>query len=316
MQCAKCGNEVDSNEKCCHVCGAELHRAGEEAASHDQSTDLPRPLVGKKPMPLWFKALIFISFLALIGVSAGLLFTESLVDVADKQLEALRRGDIDEAYKEYTSKAFRQVTSLEQFQQYVAKHPILMNYHSVLFNQRTIKDQLSILRGRLTNVDHSSNPIEYRLIKEEGKWKVLSLKLSKAKGAYSEKKMELVNLAKYQLRAIAQGDIEQAWEEYSSADFKMMTSLDDFEKLLNKYSVLRDRTLTSFFNPTLQDQFGTLAVVLQSKDYSIFVKYDFIFENNEWKIQRMRILSPFQSEERSQNRSEPSETGIGDTESN
>ena len=46
----------------------------------------PTQTIQKKPMPLWFKILIAIAVTLLIGVTAGILFTERLVDVIDNQL--------------------------------------------------------------------------------------------------------------------------------------------------------------------------------------------------------------------------------------
>ncbi|MFI5344387.1 MAG: DUF4864 domain-containing protein [Chlamydiales bacterium] len=253
--------------------------------------------IKKKPMPRWFKILIIITLLALIAVSAGLLFTESLVDTVEKQLDALRKNDIETAYQAYTSKDFQAATSLNQFRQFVQSYPILHTNHSALFPQRSIKDHMTILRGKLMEHDHGSTPIEYRLIKEDGKWKILSMRLSKVQAQNSAEKRELVQLTQSQLKEIQEGHIPQAYELYSSDEFKKATSLEDFKKFIKKYPILIERHLTSFHNPILQDNSGRLSVILRSDQYVAFLKNYYVYENGAWKILSMRILSPSESTE-------------------
>lgn len=280
--CSKCGTEVDSKYKFCPICGAELASA-EEAK--------PAP-VKKKSMPLWFKILLAITLIALIVVSAGLLFTETLVDVADKQLETLRKGEVEKAYQDYTSKSFRDATSLDEFKEFVNKYPILLQNQHVLFSQRAIKDHISILRGKLSTNDGLSTPIEYRLIKEDGKWKILSVRLLKVQSQDSKKRKELIQLAKNQLKSIAEGNLPEAYSQFTSEEFRKSTSEENFSAFIKRYPILTDRKLTSFHNPIIQGTSGRLSVILQSDQYAAYLKYYFVFENNEWKILSMRILSP------------------------
>lgn len=253
--------------------------------------------IKKKPMPRWFKISIFMTLLALILVSAGLLFTESLVDTVEKQLDALRKNDIETAYQAYTSKDFQAATSMDQFRQFVRSYPILHTNHSALFPQRSIKDHMTILRGKLMEHDHGSTPIEYRLVKEDGKWKILSMRLLKVQAQNSAEKRELVQLTQSQLKEIEEGNISQAYDRYSSEEFKQATSLEDFKKFIKKYPILIERHLTSFHNPILQDNKGRLSIILRSDQYVAFLKNYYIYENGGWKILSMRILSPSENME-------------------
>ena len=107
MFCSHCSAKVEENYKFCPNCGAQLNLTTSSDTSPSSSN------VKKKPMPFWFKILALLAVLALVGVTAGILFTESWVDVVDHQLEALRQHDIDKAYYAYTSKDFQTSTSLK-----------------------------------------------------------------------------------------------------------------------------------------------------------------------------------------------------------
>lgn len=138
-------------------------------------------VVKKKPMPFWFKLVGILVILALLCVTAGIIFTERWVDVAEEQLEALRHHDIEGAYSKYTSKEFQEATSLEEFQKFVENHPIFFHNQSAYFTQRTIKDHMRTLRGYLVSQNHQGVPIEYKLTKEDDRWKVHSFRFLKAK---------------------------------------------------------------------------------------------------------------------------------------
>lgn len=257
----------------------------------NQNEEDSQPKVEKKPMPRWFKILIFLTLLALIAVSAAILFTESIVDVVEKQIEYLREGKIEKAYRA-TSKDFQEATSLEQFQEFVLAYPILQNNHSAIFPQRSIKDHITTLRGKIMGNDHLNTPIEYRLIKEDGKWKILSVRLLKIQSQHSAEKSRLIQLTQSQLSELQEGKIRQAYEKYASEEFKKATPLPDFEKFIKKYPILTQRHLTSFHNAIIQDQAGRLSVILRSDKNVAYLKYYFVSENGDWKVTSLRILSP------------------------
>lgn len=136
----------------------------------------PSQAAVRKRMPFWFKLAAFIAFLALVGVTWGILFTESLVDVVDHQLGAFRDKDFVKAYS-YTSKDFQETTTLDQLRHFTEAYPIFLNSQAAHFAKRSIKDDVGILRGNLTSQDLLKIPVEYQLVKEENKWKILSIRL-------------------------------------------------------------------------------------------------------------------------------------------
>lgn len=135
----------------------------------------------KRVMPLWFKIVCSLSFLALVCVTAGIIFTESWSDVISCQLNAIKNEDFDKAYQEYTSEAFRKATSKEEFKQFILSHPGFYKAESAFFTKRSIKDNFRTLRGYLSWRDHEDIPVEYRLIKEDGSWKIQSIRLLKTR---------------------------------------------------------------------------------------------------------------------------------------
>lgn len=139
-------------------------------------TEKPIPIIEKRPMPWWFKVMAGLTVIALITVMGGILFTERWVEVIDDHLSELRQHQIDKAYYNHTSKDFQAVTPIESFVAFTNAHPILSNHVSAHFTERSINQNISTLSGKITALDHHSIPIEYRLIREDGEWRILSIR--------------------------------------------------------------------------------------------------------------------------------------------
>lgn len=296
MLCSHCGAEIAAGYKYCPSCGIKL----------DSTTILPEPApeqpaaVKKKPMPIWFKIVAGLAILALIGVTAGILFTETLVDVVDNQLEALRENNIPKAYYSYTSKDFQAATSLDQFRNFVEAYPVFLNNQSAHFAQRSMEHNIGTLKGNITSQDRVSTPIEYKLIKDEGKWKILSIRLLKPANIQNAKEADhaedLIEVAKTQLKDIQDQKISEAYRDFSSKEFMEATSEEAFHEFIKRYPILNHYHVVSFHKPTIRNGVGTLAVILQSDQIAAYVKYYLIYEDQAWKIWSMRILSPSEGE--------------------
>lgn len=98
--------------------------------------------------------------------------TSGIVGTIKDQLSALRSGDMVTAYS-YTSKDFRNVTSLEDFESFVKNYSALNNNTDTSFTTREIKNGEGIVKGTLTGKDGEKIAVEYHLVKENGTWKIL-----------------------------------------------------------------------------------------------------------------------------------------------
>ncbi len=103
--------------------------------------------------------------------------TSGLTDVIHNQLSALRAGDIDKAYYSYTSKDLQRDTSLNDFKKFVNHFPSLRNNKSSTFTEREFKNSQGTVKGTLQSKDGTTTPIIYHLIKEDGTWKIIAIRI-------------------------------------------------------------------------------------------------------------------------------------------
>lgn len=123
---------------------------------------------------MWKKILLGIVIFIVLVIGLVFFFTKSLTEVANKQLDALKRGDMTAAYS-CTSKDFQATTSMADFTAFIDKYPSLKNNASASWLKREISNNIGTLSGSLKSVDGAVTPIEYRFVKENGEWKVLGI---------------------------------------------------------------------------------------------------------------------------------------------
>lgn len=309
MLCSQCKAQIDSNCKYCPICGVKTNP--NDFVSNSQSVhaeETPRVTVVKKDkMPFWYKLATFVAVIALIGVTAAILFTEKLIDVVDHQLRAFKEQNIQKAYEDYTSKDFKATTSFDEFNRFIQTYPVFLNNQSSHFTQRFFKDHLVIIKGYLSSQEHEETPIEYRLINEDKNWKILSIRLlkpEKIKNLVDQAEYnQLIELAQTQLEEIRKGQNLEAYNHTTSTEFKRATSKDYFNEFIKRYPILSTYDTLSIHQPKIRQGIGSLSITLHSLQSKATIKYYFIFENNEWKIWSLRMIS--QSKEASNTSESP-----------
>lgn len=119
----------------------------------------------------WLLLFVGTIFIIVLFLTSGLIYS------INHQLNALKAGDIEKAYS-YTAKDFQKVTSLPDFEKFINQYPSLKDNDDAFFNERIIENNMGFVKGTLTAKDGAKTPVEYRLIWEDGVWKILSIKVS------------------------------------------------------------------------------------------------------------------------------------------
>ncbi len=102
-------------------------------------------------------------------------FTSAASDTATSQLETIQSDNVDQAYQDFTTEQFRQDTSLLQFQALVRAYPLLKDYESVNFSEKSYQnvngEEIVKLEGSLEGQEDTLY-ILYDMKKEGDTWKV------------------------------------------------------------------------------------------------------------------------------------------------
>ena len=131
-------------------------------------------------MPKWAKIALGVAggLAVFIAIVVAIVFyaTSGVIDAIDRHLALLKAGDVPTAYEE-TSEAFRSATTLEGFVAFIDAHPLLKEIEDHSFSSREIKNGVGHVSGKLTTGTGGVLPVEYRLVKENETWKILSIDL-------------------------------------------------------------------------------------------------------------------------------------------
>lgn len=103
--------------------------------------------------------------------------TSGVTSTVRDQISAIRSGDIDKAYTVYTSSEFKSTTSMDDFSNFVNHFSALKNNKSITIEQREVRNDDGYIDATLQSLDGSVMYIQYRLIKEDGHWKILGIRV-------------------------------------------------------------------------------------------------------------------------------------------
>ena len=181
MFCNNCGSQVNAGDKFCNGCGNKIGGAPiapqGQAAAPQTAAPVTSPVAPKQQgkMPAWLKVIIGIGIFIVLIVWVAFSATSGVVKTVEKHLDLLKQGDLRAAYNLTTSKDFRDATSFEQFAMIVQRFPAMRNTKKYSFNERNINsDGTGSAKGILTAADGTATPIIFKLIKENGQWKIIS----------------------------------------------------------------------------------------------------------------------------------------------
>ena len=201
MFCPNCGKQLPKDSHFCPACGHVVEEASADAAS-PQATPKAAPKAAAAPDPAppapaaaaapatkpglwkrmktWQKIVLGVVVFIIAVIWLALAATGGLVKPVERHFAALHAGDLVGAYSEL-SVAARQQTSLDGFKAMVEGSPAFAHVTGESFTSRKVENGQGSLEGELKLDGGGKLPIEIRLVKENGQWKILGYRITPAK---------------------------------------------------------------------------------------------------------------------------------------
>jgi hypothetical protein len=110
------------------------------------------------------------------------------------------------------------------------------------------------------------------------------------------------NLITDQIEALKEGNIPKAYFAYTSNEFRTVTSLEDFKKFINSFSVFsKNKTIDlSRVNFEKNHQASYQGTLTSTNGETMNVVYEVVLENGDWKIMGIQLIKPSHSYVKSQ----------------
>ena len=215
----------------------------------------------------------------------------ALINKIEQQLLALRNNDINEAYFGFVSQDFLKETPLDAFKQFVKTHSVLSHFKGIEFKNHTIINDQGFV-DLILDSDQGEYLLEYKLVRENGDWKVWSLRVTlspevaEKMAATNPKEME--HPIKIFLDDLLGGKIQHAYES-TAKEFQESSSLESFKDFVGHYPVFQNRDLADIKGGLIENGIGQMKVNLHNESGMTVVQFKMGFESGEWKIWGVQI---------------------------
>lgn len=283
MFCPNCGSSHEENQTTCASCGQKVENSNPE-------TYVPY----QKTRPVWFYFLVLIA-LSLSGWGFYSLQNsgKALENIVDVQLTEIRNRQLTKSYYEYASSEFKKNTSFDAFKTFIEKNNALSNFKTMKIISSKQDSNFGVVSIELTLSDNTQVPVKYEFIREDGEWRILRIEIDEHRLSHeSVQNEQFMAPIEAQLAAIKKGQLEKAYKENSSDDFKKNTSFEQFSQFIGKFAILSNYSKMDFLKSSLKNSQATVTILLHEGDQNLPIEYTLIHQEGKWQIWSMRIISP------------------------
>ncbi len=215
----------------------------------------------------------------------------AIVAPVREQLQYLKIQDSKKAYR-LVAEQFKEVMPLDNFEDFVKQYSILASYQQLSFSQPETKDETAIVTAYLHG-DGGTIPIEYALISEGNRWKILGFIINQ--GAVEEEELEslseLFPVVNQQLLAFRKNQIAEAYSVVSQ-QFKEQTDQGEFGRFAQRYPILSTHAAAQVMGGEINENRAVLKVIITKGEESVPLEYHLVKEGDDWKIVGLRVLYP------------------------
>jgi hypothetical protein len=242
--------------------------------------------------------------LIVIGIALVFYFTSGVVEVANSFFSAVKAGDYNRA-RGFLSEDFRAATPTGAMRDFL-EQSALINYASANWGTRTISGSQGELEGEIKTRDSGTVPVKMTFVKENGFWKILSLRKfeagiltgerGKAVPSYNELKF-MANGSLHDLAlAIKAGDFTDFYQNIA----RLWQSQTNKEDLLTSFKSFTDQnidlTVLNGMDPVFDkrpiiDSNGFLALqgYYPTKPSVAYFELKYGYEYPEWKLVSINV---------------------------
>lgn len=316
MFCGKCGSQCGGGEFCAY-CGNRLQ-------IHHKK---------KSIWPFLIKCLAVV--LAAVGIVGFGYYSlhSTLSQTINDHFSAIRKGNITEAYYNYTAKELQKVISLDSFRELVTTTPVFIDNQSVKVIDSTLDYPYGVVDFHLISQNEDEVAGEYKLYREGGKWKIYDILIalpeeqlytipvtaSVGKWNKSDELSDNTQISTTttvpieepgnspaiapianQLDALKLENFDKAYHTYLSREYTTKHSFEEFKEFISHYPILTKFKTASFKEVKVEEDHGTVVVILDPNAGAIPITYTLVKENNEWLINNIVVNLEKSAEENPQ----------------
>ncbi|MBI5358164.1 hypothetical protein HZB69_00870 [Candidatus Amesbacteria bacterium] len=244
--------------------------------------------------------LVFAIFILFIGGIFGIIWINSysMISASEKWFSLVKENKLQEAYEE-ASKEFQKGTSFDQFSTLIKKIGI-SDYKTINWGSRTRSGNSAVALGIVIFPENKTLPMEVRLIKEEGAWKLLGINLKTDNPIRTPDEKEIQGLAQKAIKLFVEavqtkdfsnlyGSIADQWKAQIDAT-ALATAFKSFIDKKMNLSFVKTASVEFTEAPAI-DEKGVLKLVghSASKKQDLLFQLEYAYEAPAWKLVRINV---------------------------
>ena len=221
---------------------------------------------------------------------------DELETTAKEYLEAVRTGNLTNAYYTYTSAGFQKGASLKKFVSAVKGNLLFEKMGSLHIQSNEAGKGQGTLKGFITTTDGFQAPFTLWLVKEDDEWKIDRFEAGPSvKALEKQKVLEEVRVPILaQLKAIRSGALDKAYFEETAEEFKAATPIDNFKRFLSSFPEIQESRHEEFLDISSKEGQTTVELAIYTPSKNMKLVYELIQDKGRWKIFSLQVL-PFEN---------------------
>ncbi len=231
---------------------------------------------------------------------------ESIAQIVQSHLLALKMHDYRKAYDQHLAPEFKKTVPYDEYQTILRENPELTEYDLIKFGP--VNEENGLQRIHVTLIsDEENQHVRFWLAKVKGDWMIWAMEVNgpTAQQVYElgddvamendkpvtgdEKKDQAIALIKQQLDLIREGNVKEAYENFTSDEFKEATSAEDFNQFINNYPEFKEYKSVRFGNKTETNGILLQQVVLASDKGNSDIDFWLAKQNGDYKVWGIRV---------------------------
>lgn len=211
--------------------------------------------------------------------------------VVKSQLEAVKAGKWTEAYYSFSSKEFQASTSLEEFKRYIRAFPEIQKESTISVDSTSDVNNLKDVEIFISNQHSKPIKMEYKLIKEDEKWKILNFRVAiEEKNTLNSTQQSILTFIEEVLKLIKNGEYEKVYNAFTSPAFKKDFSLDAFKDFIKSYPIMAVFTYSELLDFEEENELSIVKIRFENSSQNASTAFTVKKISGSWKIQNIEML--------------------------
>lgn len=220
----------------------------------------------------------------------------------ENMFQKLAESGVEKVYNEEVSSEFKKITSNQTFDQFIKSYPIITKHKFVNYQSPMIEEGIGFVTVELQDEEDNILLLDFLLTQEDQRWKILGVEVlpsgsnDKESSFIDAHTQDLKDVISGQFKALESGDLEDAYNIYTSRRYKETKDFNAFKSFIAEHPILTKHRAPNFGKIHFNNNIATFPIILSDENgVEYTVEFDLLREDGRWKILSIKSNNPLVS---------------------